>query len=40
MSDKEEERQQGYAWRVKVDDESIINYGEIDYGEGHYERTN
>ena len=30
-----EERQQGYAWRVKADDESIINYGERDYGKGH-----
>ena len=30
-----EERQQGYTWRVKADDESILNYGERDYGEGH-----
>ena len=26
---------QGYNWRVKADDESIINYGERDYGKGH-----
>ena len=26
---------QGYNWRVKANDESIINYGERDYGKGH-----
>ncbi|WP_276950726.1 hypothetical protein [Helicobacter rodentium] len=26
---------QGYNWRVKADDESVINYGERDYGKGH-----
>ena len=30
-----EERQQGYTWKVKADDESILNYGERDYGKGH-----
>lgn len=26
---------QGYNWRVKADDESILNYGERYYGKGH-----
>ncbi|WP_104722725.1 hypothetical protein, partial [Helicobacter mesocricetorum] len=26
---------QGYNWKVKANDENIINYGERDYGEGH-----
>lgn len=30
-----EERQQGFTWKVKANDGSIINYGERDYGKGH-----
>ncbi|MCR2099163.1 hypothetical protein [Campylobacter upsaliensis] len=30
-----DERYQGYSWRVKANDGSILNYGERDYGNGH-----
>ena len=35
MKAEYEERQQGHTWKVKANDESIINYGERDYGKGH-----
>ena len=30
-----EARQEGYTWQVRANDDSVINYGERDYGEGH-----
>lgn len=30
-----EERQQGYTWKTKANDGSVLNYGERDYGKGH-----
>lgn len=30
-----EERQQGYTWKAKANDGSVLNYGERDYGKGH-----
>ena len=30
-----DERYQGYSWKTKANDGSILNYGERDYGKGH-----
>ena len=33
-----DERYQGYSWKTKANDGSILNYGERDYGKGHRDR--